>query len=160
MSVQHNRPNRRAKPYVADLNRLQAECAANYHLLCRLMPEDGEQASWHLHGHGRDMGDVSLKRLERSRYTDVVEVVQGPHWHDWLAPTRMKVRVYHDAQMAEVVAYQSRYAQHGRYEYPNDAMFQPDEKVQLNGFLGEWLKHCMAYGHSQDNPVAGLLSRS
>jgi len=27
------------------------------------------------------------------------------------------------------------------------AMHQPDEKAQLNLFLGEWLSHCLACGH-------------
>jgi uncharacterized protein YqiB (DUF1249 family) len=26
-------------------------------------------------------------------------------------------------------------------------MHQPDEKSQLNLFLGEWLSHCLARGH-------------
>jgi len=26
-------------------------------------------------------------------------------------------------------------------------MHQPDEKTQLNLFLGEWLGHCLACGH-------------
>jgi uncharacterized protein YqiB (DUF1249 family) len=26
-------------------------------------------------------------------------------------------------------------------------MHQPDEKAQLNVFLGEWLSHCLALGH-------------
>ena len=33
------------------------------------------------------------------------------------------------------------------YSYPNAAMHQPDEKSQLNLFLGEWLSHCLACGH-------------
>ena len=55
--------------------------------------------------------------------------------------------MYHDARMAEVVS-----AEHARrlrsiYPYPNEAMHQPDEKAQLNLFLGEWLSHCLACGH-------------
>ena len=29
----------------------------------------------------------------------------------------------------------------------NVFMHQPDEKAQLNVFLGEWLSHCLALGH-------------
>ncbi len=39
------------------------------------------------------------------------------------------------------------------YPYPNQAMHQPDEKNQLNLFLGEWLAHCLACGHEME-PVA------
>jgi uncharacterized protein YqiB (DUF1249 family) len=52
--------------------------------------------------------------------------------------------------MAEVIG-----AEHARrfrsiYPYPNAAMHQPDEKAQLNVFLGEWLSHCLACGHEYE----------
>jgi uncharacterized protein YqiB (DUF1249 family) len=31
-------------------------------------------------------------------------------------------------------------------------MHQPDEKLQLNCFLGEWLAHGLAHGHTVDMP--------
>ena len=60
---------------------------------------------------------------------------------------QLEVQVYHDARMAEVIS-----AEHARrfrsiYPYPNVFMHQPDEKAQLNVFLGEWLSHCLALGH-------------
>jgi uncharacterized protein len=56
------------------------------------------------------------------------------------------VRLYHDANLAEVVKCQ-RYRQFApRYEYPNIDMHQIDEKAQMNRFLGELLAHCLAHG--------------
>ena len=57
------------------------------------------------------------------------------------------MQVYHDARMAEVVSAEHARRFRGIYPYPNAAMHQPDEKAQLNLFLGEWLSHCLACGH-------------
>jgi len=62
----------------------------------------------------------------------------------------LEVRVYHDARMAEVVSAGASRHLLGRYPYPNQAMYQPDEKSQLNLFLGEWLSHCLACGHEAE----------
>ena len=75
------------------------------------------------------------------------------HSLPWLPTPRLEVRVYHDARMAEVVG-----AEHARrfrsvYPYPNVDMHQPDEKSQLNLFLGEWLSHCLACGHELEPVV-------
>ena len=65
----------------------------------------------------------------------------------WLPLPHMEVRVYHDARMAEVVGAENARRFRSIYTYPNAAMHQPDEKTQLNLFLGEWLGHCLACGH-------------
>ncbi len=59
----------------------------------------------------------------------------------------LEVQVYHDARMAEVVSAEHTRRLRSIYPYPNEAMHQPDEKAQLNLFLGEWLSHCLACGH-------------
>ena len=65
----------------------------------------------------------------------------------WLPVPRLEVRAYHDARMAEVIGAENARRFRGIYPYPNTAMHQPDEKTQLNLFLGEWLSHCIACGH-------------
>ena len=32
-------------------------------------------------------------------------------------------------------------------DYPNRFMHHPDEKVQVNGFLADWLDYCLRFGH-------------
>ncbi|HBX56798.1 MAG TPA: DUF1249 domain-containing protein, partial [Pseudomonas sp.] len=59
----------------------------------------------------------------------------------------------HDARMAEVISAQSARRFRSIYPYPNAAMHQPDEKTQLNLFLGEWLSHCLACGHELEPVV-------
>ena len=51
----------------------------------------------------------------------------------------MRVRVYLDARLAEVVTYQGRQRLQPRYTYPNEAMYHPDEKRQANLILHDWL---------------------
>ncbi|KPY06857.1 Uncharacterized protein ALO57_02637 [Pseudomonas coronafaciens pv. oryzae] len=59
----------------------------------------------------------------------------------------LDVQVYHIARMAEVIGAEHARRFRGIYPYPNADMHQPDEKAQLNLFLGEWLSHCLACGH-------------
>ncbi len=54
--------------------------------------------------------------------------------------------------MAEVTDFQRERHFSGRYRYPNVRMHQPDEKLQINRFLGEWLAHGLAHGHTYDLP--------
>lgn len=53
----------------------------------------------------------------------------------------MKIRAYHDAQVAEAVEYQGQGYLLPDYVYPNPAGFHPDEKFQTNLLLKEWLIH-------------------
>jgi uncharacterized protein YqiB (DUF1249 family) len=59
---------------------------------------------------------------------------------------RMSIRLYHDAQMAEVISSQDIHQVKPRYDYPNKDMHQQDEKQQINQFLNEWLKLCLEHG--------------
>jgi len=59
---------------------------------------------------------------------------------------RMTIRLYHDAQMAEVISSQDIFQVKPRYDYPNKNMHQQDEKQQINQFLNEWLHLCLEHG--------------
>ena len=63
----------------------------------------------------------------------------------------MDVRIYHDATLAEVVAWQGHRQLQPRHEYPNPKMYQEDEKAQLNTFLGELLAFCLEKGRIMEN---------
>lgn len=60
------------------------------------------------------------------------------------------VRMYHDLRLAEVVAASGRRLGLASYEYPNDLMFQPDEKAQQNLFLAELLSQFVQHGFTED----------
>lgn len=135
--------------YRVDLIELQAACEANYARLLRLLPDmrvsSGERRVALSQG---DMllGVLVIRVLETCPYTTTVQVSQE-HSLPWLPVPRLEVRVYHDARMAEVVSAENARRLRSIYAYPNAAMHQPDEKTQLNLFLGEWLSHCLACGH-------------
>jgi uncharacterized protein YqiB (DUF1249 family) len=144
--------NRRA--YVTDLKSLQGECTANYVRLERLLGdiEAGESRELELISHGRSLGFLCLEVQEQAPYTTIVRVSQRSVLDSVLASPRMRVHLYHDVRMAEVTDFQRQRHFDGRYRYPNARMHQPDEKLQLNRFLGEWLSHGLAHGHVLDLP--------
>lgn len=141
--------------YRVDLVGLQAACEANYARLMRLLPEmRKEQHSRRVAVTQGDqvLGVLALQVLQACPYTTTLQVRQENSL-PWLPVPELQVQVYHDARMAEVVS-----AEHARrfrsiYPYPNAAMHQPDEKSQLNLFLGEWLSHCLACGHEAESVI-------
>jgi uncharacterized protein len=142
--------------YRVDLVELQAACEANYARLMQLLPGMREQPHpprqprrVALSQGERLLGVLALEVVETCPYTSTIQVRQE-HSLPWLPIPQLEVRVYHDARMAEVVGAQSARRFRGIYPYPNAAMHQPDEKTQLNLFLGEWLSHCLACGHEME----------
>ncbi len=136
--------------YRVDLVELQAACEANYARLMQLLPAMreavGAQRRVALSQGEQALGVLALEVLETCPYTSTLSVRQEFSL-PWLPVPHMEVRVYHDARMAEVIGAQSARRFRGVYPYPNADMHQPDEKTQLNLFLGEWLSHCLACGH-------------
>lgn len=147
----------RSKPrYRVDLSGLQAICEANYFRLRKLMPEMAVQNERQI---TLSVGDEAEQRLEmrvieRCRYTTMLQLSHQQE-DQWLQPPSMEVRLYHDASMAEVVAAYNRRRFRGVYPYPNEQMLQPDEKFQLNNFLGEWLSYCQRHGQSAQPVLIG-----
>ncbi|MDR5868178.1 DUF1249 domain-containing protein [Halomonas koreensis] len=140
--------------YVTDLKTLQGECTANYVRLVRLLGDldAGGTREVELVNHGRRLGALCLELQERAPYTSIVRVSQRGVLDGLIETPRMRVHLYHDVRMAEVTDFQRQRHFDGRYRYPNARMHQPDEKLQLNRFLGEWLDHGLAHGHSLDLP--------
>lgn len=144
---------RKGGRYSVDLSSHMAECDANYHRLMQLFPALRDQSETRialpLTGHD---STVQFEVLEKGPYTTLVEitVTTDGKWMALAAAPRMTVRIYHDAQSAEIVSYHNQNRFHGVYEYPNTRMRQRDEKVQLNRFLGEFLTLCLEHGASPD----------
>lgn len=134
--------------YVVDLPGLQAFCEANYLRLKRLFPDMRQSAERcvAIAAQGEQRELLKFRVIEQSPYTTTLNISQATLM-SWLPAPELKVQVYHDARMAEVV--EARYARRlrGRYDYPNSHMHQPDEKTQLNRFLAEWLSFGLQFGH-------------
>ncbi|MCW9012913.1 MAG: DUF1249 domain-containing protein [Gammaproteobacteria bacterium] len=90
--------------------------------------------------------DLYLNIIERSKFTTTLYLSYCfPTEHGLKMEPNLKIRIYHDAQLAEVMA---GHLHHGRLvldDLPADAL---KEKWQLNRFLNKWLGYCLKQGHS------------
>lgn len=136
--------------YCVDLASAQAECEANYWRLERLLHAFREDDRCFAIGSHLQM---RIRITERSPYTTFLEIEQVQTVIASMTPS-LSVRVYHDARLAEVVAFAHWRRILPRYEYPNPAMHQPDEKAQWNRFLAEWLSHCLQHGVPIDRSLS------
>ncbi|MGL6027087.1 MAG: DUF1249 family protein [Vibrio sp.] len=137
---------RARKPYHVDLRELMRVYETNYAKLNALLPaqpEVGEQRCYQ----AAQMA-YQLEVREVTKYTTLLEICQSDDWSAFPLPT-MSVRLYHDARVAEVCSTLPRERVLPCYDYPNQNMVQPDEKAQLNRFLGDWLTFCLKYGISR-----------
>ncbi len=141
------------KQFSLDLAGLHAVCEANYARLMRLFPD-------YEHSNCREFAvgtaHVQLRVLERCRYTTIFHLHQLHAQARWLGNLKVEMRAYHDASMLEVGMFQTHRGIAARYAYPNDNMFQQDEKSQQNRFLADWLEHCLLEGRS-DVAAAGSI---
>ena len=140
--------------YRMDLPAHMAECDANYLRLMKLFPDLRSQdtAVMGVEFHGMSL-KVRMQVLERGPYTTLIRLSQHPQV-PWNQGASLSVRLYHDARSAEVVEYQGRrHFLRAVYDYPNRDMRQPDEKAQINRFLGEYLAMCLMHGVAHPAPV-------
>jgi len=142
--------------YKVDLPLQMAECETNYVRLTKLLVNNQLPALQDefrfMVARGAQHWLHLLRITERSPYTTTLELsrtaldTNSP----WLNMPKLTLRMYHDAKLAEVLAWEGHKRLRPRYEYPNQSMYQCDEKFQLNRFLGEWLTLCLEHGHSLD----------
>lgn len=141
--------------YKVDLPLQMAECEANYLRLCKLVAQNPGDEIRFMVARGQQQWLHLLKITERSPYTTTLElsrtVVGGGS--EWLTMPKLTLRMYHDAKLAEVLAWEGHKRLRPRYDYPNQSMYQSDEKYQLNRFLGEWLSLCLEQGQASGLPL-------
>jgi len=132
------------KRYVPDFPEMMRLSETNFAQLRRLLPKDDRAgASVTLQVNG---ASYTVTIQESTRYTTLVEIKQtAPAVSYWSLPA-MSVRLYHDAMVAEVCSTQQIYRFKARYDYPNKKLHQRDEKHQINQFLADWLRYCLAHG--------------
>ena len=159
------------KKYRFDIKAMMANCELNYLRLCQIMPSlnfkglDGASDDQHPEfcpavGQKRCHIDLGADRLahlqlmitERCRFTTMVNLhlnIESMSQACQAACVNLSIRLYHDAKMAEVVACNQQPSRLANYQYPNELMFQPDEKEQQNRFLAEWLSLTLKQGLSE-----------
>ncbi|MAV75838.1 MAG: hypothetical protein CL691_04390 [Cellvibrionales bacterium] len=161
----------REKKYRFDIKAMMTNCELNYLRLCQIMPSlnfkrsDGALADQHLESCPAedqkrchiDLGADRLAHLqliitERCRFTTMANLhlnIESMSQVCQAACVNLSIRLYHDVNMAEVVACNQQPSRLASYQYPNELMFQPDEKEQQNRFLAEWLSLTLKQGLSE-----------
>lgn len=137
-----------------------AVCDTNYLRLRKLLPtlEPGTERRIGLPGSTRAVAAlVELRVLESFRYTTTLELrlFDTDFTHPYYRPPVMRIRLYHDANTAEVISYQERHTAGFQPRFAQSVEFTPDEKEQVNQFLAEWLTWCLDAGLGQ-SPASPL----
>ena len=129
----------------------------NYRLLCTLLPEllEGEELISLRADVGRSV--LQARVLERSPYTSLLSL-RMPFVSAGVAlpELSMQLRMYHDARVAEVIAYQGCGRIPAPYQVKPRSPWVSDEKRQVNLLLHELLRYCQRHAYriplEQDSP--------
>jgi uncharacterized protein YqiB (DUF1249 family) len=104
-----------------------------------------------------DLPRIRMSVVECCKYTAMLAFTHSLALSmDRVPDLALKVRICHDARVAEVIGYQGRSRFAAMYPYPNKDMYGVFEKRQINLFLGEWLHFCRFSGRCTDPLAAGL----
>ena len=114
----------------------------NYQLLMKLLAsieiDSGVTATT---CNGESGLDINI--IEYTRYTTTLALSKRMGKNGHLLPDlSMRVRAYHDASVAEVIAYQGLFSIPPPYMVKSIGRFQKDEKKQINQLLYELLNFC------------------
>ena len=142
--------------YVPDLIADMAECDANYIRLRQLFPgmDSEDDLKFGVRTRTREGATVVIRIVERCPFTTMLTVnVTAENDEPFIKWPNLDVRIYDDVRSAEVIRFDRHRNFRYRYPTPNSQMFAPDEKSQINKFLGELLTHCIEHGYSLE-PVA------
>lgn len=123
---------------------LEKICESNYQKLFRLIPNLkflGHSAVGHT---PNQRPALQLDILERNPYTLTIELNHcfTQPLSELLTPA-VKIRVYLDAQLAEVIRDNDRPAVDRVYQNPGRVLEIQEYKWRLNYFLQKWLDHCL-----------------
>lgn len=132
-----------------DLVRLHTECERNYRRLYQLFPDSElADANSTLHYQDKAGAGMALEVLDVAKYTSTVQIVADRAGPMWLPEIIIKVRIYRDAQMAEVIEWCSdRTIPWALVE--KTGMQARDEKWQWNMFLSELLCYGLRHGMTE-----------
>jgi len=122
---------------------LEKICESNYQKLLCLIPNLRSLKNNAI-AHTNNRPALHLDILERNPYTLTIELSHcfKQPLSELFAPA-VKIRVYLDAQLAEVIRDNDRPAASRVYQDPGLALEIQDYKWRLNYFLQKWLDHCL-----------------
>jgi len=136
----------KARKQQLDLIRLHEECERNFRRLQRVIPESKMLgATTRFYYEGQSSSGMIVEIIEVTKYTSTLLIIADRAGPRWLPEIEIKVRIYRDAQMAEVIEWCSdRTIPWALSE--TTAMHERDEKWQWNMFLSELLCHGLRFG--------------
>ncbi len=126
---------------------LEKLCESNYQKLFCLIPDlckFSKQAT----GKTPNKPALYLKIIERSKHTLTVELSHAfnSKLEEFIEPA-VKIRVYLDANLAEVLKDHARPTVSSIYKDPAQSIEIMNYKWRLNYFLQKWLDHCLQTGY-------------
>ena len=136
----------KARKQQHELTRLHEECERNFRRLQRLIPESKTLgATTRFYYEGQSSSGMIVEIIEVTKYTSTLLIIADRSGPSWLSEIEIKVRIYRDAQMAEVIEWCSdRTIPWALSE--TTAMHERDEKWQWNMFLSELRCHGLRVG--------------
>lgn len=127
------------RKHVPDLEHLLDTCARNYERLMGVLALASDVEAFPA------KAALQIIPMDQDRYTSTLQLREVGAALPYSGNiTALIVRLYHDAQLAEVLQWPNKRILRGSYPYPNDRMAQRDEKEQLNRFLTEWMQDLLA----------------
>lgn len=159
------------KPHTfkVDIKDHHALCEMNFYRLEKLMPGYKNGLSQWSYKFGAKLGEnentssneVGIKITDRAPYTTTIEIIQQTNKRNFsdkiLQQPNLVVRLYNDVKMAEIICWDKHRNWLPQYSYPNKSMYHPDEKLELNRFLGDWLSFCRKQGFISFNNCEQVL---
>ena len=122
---------------------LEKLCESNYQKLFCLIPD---LCSFQNHATGETTNKpaLHLKIIDRSKHTITVELSHcfNKNMDNLMAPA-VKIRIYLDANLAEVLKDHARTDVSKIYTDPGQTVEIMNYKWRLNYFLQKWLDHCL-----------------
>ncbi len=140
------------KQYKVNLANYLAACEANYWRLLKLLPRGQQGACFAVQLASGEDSALELIVQQECPYTTMLSIEQRAS-STLFSDYHFDVRLYHDAMLAEVIAFQQHKQVKPRYTYPNKKMYQQDEKWQQNLFLSELLVYCLNNGLAVVEPA-------
>ncbi|TPQ29559.1 DUF1249 domain-containing protein [Methylomonas sp. EFPC3] len=122
---------------------LEQLCESNYQKLFKLIPNLRSFDKSAI-GLTQNRPALYLDVLERNPYTLTIELTHcfNQQRSELVVPA-VKIRIYLDAQLAEVIRDNDRPTVDKVYQDPGDLIEIRDYKWRLNYFLQKWLDHCL-----------------
>jgi len=127
------------------LGHLHSDCELNYLRLQKIIGNDTGLTRVYQIGSTSEV-EAEFVVDRESAYTRMLMLEGHIRTLPWAGSQTMAVRIYDDADMAEVISIDRQRVRLLNYDYPNRDMYVPDEKNQLNHFLGVWLKRILTEG--------------